>query len=225
MLDTRLAIETPEGVDLALRAASPAARSLAWLIDGMIRFALLMVASNLLAPLLGIGAFLIATFAVWWLYGVIFEVWLGGATPGKRALGLRVVHDDGTPVALGASVLRNLLRVADFLPFAYGLGLITSLFHPRFKRLGDIVAGTLVVHVERVSDSLTEEQVEAAPPSIPLRLEEQRALVEFSVRAAALGAPRSGEFAALLTPLTGASDPARGVVRLKSIAAWLRRRG
>jgi uncharacterized RDD family membrane protein YckC len=225
MLDTRLAVETPEGVDLSLRAAGPAARSLAWLIDGLIRLALLMVASNLLAAVAGVGAFMLATFAVWWLYGVIFEVWFGGATPGKRALGLRVVHDDGTPVALGASVVRNLLRAADFLPFGYGIGLIATLFHPRFKRLGDIAAGTLVVHVERISMSTLEEDIDAVPPPFPLRLEEQRALVEFSARAAMLGPARSAELAALLAPLTGASDPERGAMRLMSIAAWLRRRG
>ena len=71
----------------------------------------------------GWGLFLILWFALEWLYPTVFEVYFGGATPGKKSLGLIVLHDDGTPVQLAASFTRNLLRAVDFFPALYGMGL------------------------------------------------------------------------------------------------------
>ena len=96
---------------------------------------------------LGQGLMLLGFFLLEWFYPVFFEL-RSGATPGKRAMGLRVVHDDGTPVGAVASVIRNLLRVADFLPLFYAAGLVSCLVDRDFRRLGDLAAGTLVVHSE-----------------------------------------------------------------------------
>ena len=109
MLDTRRAIETPEGVDLSLAVAGPASRALAWTVDVLLRMVGYVVAATLLAALgkAGQGILLVVFFLGEWLYPVLFEVKGGGATPGKRALGLLVLHDDGTPVGWSASLLRK----------------------------------------------------------------------------------------------------------------------
>ncbi len=90
--------------------------------------------------------YLIVAFLLEWLYPVAFELTRWGATPGKRALGLKVVMDNGLPVTPAASLTRNLLRVADFLPFLYGFATVCLLTRRDFKRLGDLAAATLVVY-------------------------------------------------------------------------------
>lgn len=222
-LDTAAKVETPEGVELELRAAGPVPRSLAWTIDVAILLAIVL-AFALLIPLLGqsgLGFVLLAMFAVWWGYDIAFELaW--GATPGKRALGLHVVRTDGTPVTWVDSALRNLLRAADVLPFCYGFGLFACLSNPRFQRLGDLVAGTLVVHVERPRGRRARPET-AAPfaPLLPLSREEQRSVIDYAARASSLSPARRTELAEIAEPLLGArGELAR--VRLLGLAAWLR---
>ena len=148
MLDTAREVPTPEGIELSLRLAGPVSRSLAWLIDFVVRVVAMAALSTALSLLgkFGIGLLLILWFALEWLYPTVFEVWFDGATPGKRSLGLIVLHDDGTPVRLPASLTRNLLRAVDFFPILYGFGLVTMLLNRDFKRIGDIAAGTVVVY-------------------------------------------------------------------------------
>ena len=150
-LDTRLRVETPEGVDLLLSPAGPLVRSRAFVVDLALRGALALAGFALLGKFgkLGVGFGLILLFLLNWWYMVLFEVLNQGCTPGKRLLGLCVVHEDGTPVGWGASLLRNLLRFVDMLPLGYCCGLLASLASPRFQRLGDLAAGTLVIHRPR----------------------------------------------------------------------------
>src|SRR6185503_5272035 len=156
-LRQHLEVETPEHVVLDLEIAGVGSRLLAAVIDSAI-VTTIMVAGGLLAAVLaGLGliprhggAWLAAVavglaFALGNGYFILFEGLRGGQTPGKRTVGIRVVRDTGHPVTLGAAALRNLLRVADFLPPPYLLGLGLIAFHPRAKRLGDLVAGTVVV--------------------------------------------------------------------------------
>ncbi len=89
---------------------------------------------------------LLTGLVVLWGYPTVFELTWNGQTPGKRALALRVVRRDGGVIGLPASLVRNLLRVADWLPGFGGLGLVTALLDPHGRRIGDIAAGTLVVH-------------------------------------------------------------------------------
>ncbi len=221
MLDTLHPVQTPEGVDLNLRVAGPVPRALAWLVDSLIRGGLLMLAAGALAMLgaFGVGLSLITSFLLWWFFPVAFEVWGRGATPGKRLLGLEVLHEDGTPVGWSASVLRNLLRVVDFLPFLYVVGLAAMLVDSSFRRLGDLAAGTIVVYAERVRAPIGEIPL-AAPlaPPIPLALDEQRAVIAFAERAAFLTPARVAELASIPEPLTRGDDDAG---RLVQIAAWL----
>ena len=117
LLDTTHNIATPEGVELKLPIAGLPARLLAWLIDALIKFLAIAVGGIVLAFIgtAGSGLYLLGLFAIFWLYNVLFEVFNRGATPGKRALGLRVMNTNGTPVTWSGSILRNLVRFVGFL--------------------------------------------------------------------------------------------------------------
>ncbi|MCA9439481.1 MAG: RDD family protein, partial [Candidatus Omnitrophica bacterium] len=93
---------------------------------------------------------IIGLFLLFSGYHLFFEWWMGGQTPGKRSFKIRVIRDNGTPMGGMELLIRNLLRTVDFLPFFYVLGGVVSLFHPMYKRLGDIAAGTIVVIEEEV---------------------------------------------------------------------------
>jgi uncharacterized RDD family membrane protein YckC len=112
VLDTARRIATPEGIELALRLAGPVPRALAWVVDLLLRLAILGVLSMVLGALggFGMGLFFLAWFFLEWLFPAWCEVNWGGATPGKKALNLIVLHDDGTPVRWPAALARNLLR-------------------------------------------------------------------------------------------------------------------
>lgn len=222
MLDTYRKIETPEGVELQLRAAGPVARVLAFAIDLMLRGVILILLSIGLSIVgnFGMGIFLIVVFLMEWFYPVLFEVYRQGETPGKRLFGLRVLNDNGTPVGWGPSLVRNLLRAVDFLPSFYGFGLASMLLSRDFKRLGDLAAGTVVVYQDRALRNLAIPAVPAFAPPLGLSLVEQRALITFAERSQRLTEDRSEELADLLTPLTGVQGRP-GIQRLYQMANWL----
>jgi uncharacterized RDD family membrane protein YckC len=233
-LDTLRLNETPEGIDLGLCVAGPAPRAAALAIDTLIRLALFVAMAPLLALSgMGVGLVLIGVFALMWLYPVVFEV-VKGATPGKAAMGLLVVHDDGTPVGLTASLIRNLLRALDFLPLFYGVGLVSTLADPDFRRLGDLAAGTLVIHApgtqrregrQRVGAGSASEFPPEAPP-LGLDLPTQQAILAFAERAPRLSAARREELALHLVrglECDGAVTGESAVARLLGWAAWLAR--
>jgi len=209
LLDGRLSLTTPEGVRLLLTPAGPFLRAAAWAID----FALW---AALMTGLLGLapsgkfvkGILLILMFVTFWGYPILCEVYFKGQTLGKRVLGLEVVRADGLPVGWRESTLRNLLLVADFLPMVYVTGLISMMLDTRFRRIGDIVAGTLVVHKD----------LKAAPPSTPaaaplalpfaLSADQQRTLTDLFEREARLPVERMAELGTIAEPLTGATGAA-----------------
>lgn len=198
-------------------------RCLAWVIDFAIRVVVwIVLAIVLVASLddLGLGLFFISAFLLEWFYPVLFELYAQGATPGKRWLGLMVVHDDGTPIQWPAALVRNLLRAADFLPLFYGIGVVALLYRSDFKRLGDMAAGTLVVYQPIPAKPQPLPEVPAQPLAVALSLAEQRALLEFAERSPRLHANRLQELAALLPQLGGSATPA-GVERLLGQARYL----
>ncbi len=216
LLDNRLRVETPEGVDLLLRPAGLAPRALAFAVDLAIRGAILLalfISLGLLGKFgMGLGALLL--FLVQWWYMVLFEVLNQGRTPGKHWLGLRVVHDDGTPVGWASSLTRNLLRFVDLLPFGYFLGALSCLGHPAFKRLGDIAAGTLVVYQEKPAERPALAPAEPVAPPVGLSLDEQRALISFAERQASLSPDRRRELAAILAePLATTPEDAERTIQ------------
>jgi uncharacterized RDD family membrane protein YckC len=223
MLDTAREIPTPEGIELNLRLAGPVARALAWAVDLLLRVAVFSVLGIPLAMLgnVGGGIYLILWFGLEWLYPTVFEVYLGGATPGKRALALMVLHSDGTPVGLPASLTRNLLRAADFLPLLYGFGLLAMLLSRDFQRLGDIAAGTVVVYRELDLQHGAIPQAVPAQPPRPLSAAEQRTLLDLAARSQVLTPERAQELASLAPRLTGGRDDAAALGRVLSIANYL----
>jgi uncharacterized RDD family membrane protein YckC len=222
MLDTFREVHTPEGVALRLPAAGPVPRALAWLIDLGIRVGVLGALGAVLGVLgrAGVGVYLVGSFLMLWAYPVVCEAMFDGQTPGKRAMELRVVSADGAPVGWLAAFVRNLLRTVDMLPVGYGCGLVASLCDPHGRRIGDMVAGTLVVHAPRARPQRHAPVPGVHAPLQPLQPAEQMAVIAFAERAAALTPERQQELADIAEPATGARGGA-GVERLFGIANWL----
>jgi uncharacterized RDD family membrane protein YckC len=143
-----IAIETPEGIALDLPLAGLGSRFAAALADALIQGTIIAAAA---VAVFGSGLpaataiFLIVLLFVLFGYDILFEVLASGRTPGKRWTGTRVVRTGGHPVGFLTSAVRNLMRVVDVLPFAYGVGCAAILSSPLNQRLGDIAAGTVVV--------------------------------------------------------------------------------
>ncbi|MBD8491779.1 RDD family protein [Pseudomonas syringae] len=221
-LDTRLRIETPEGIDLILRPAGLVVRALAFSLDLGARGLLMLGIYGVFSLLdkLGEGLIAITLFLLNWWYPVLFEVLNQGRTPGKQIMGLRVVHDDGTPVGWSPSLIRNLLRAVDMLPFGYALGAIACLNNASFKRLGDLAAGTRVIYRDRPRPRPTLPEACAAVAPFALTQQEQRAILELAERQGELSAARLRELAAhLAEPLQ--VHPDQAVARLNGIARTL----
>lgn len=202
-LDTLSTVQTPEGVDIHLRLAGVWPRSVAWTIDALIRAAVYILLSifSVFTGDIGSGLMLIGIFLMEWFYPVLFEVLNNGMTPGKKSLGIRVINGDGTPISWSASLLRNILRTVDFLPFFYALGFISMLMNNRFQRLGDLAADTVVVYI---SDSMTRPEIPEATATksfFDLNLKEQQAIINYAERTQNLSEERLEELASILNPL------------------------
>lgn len=215
-IDTRQTLETPEGTDLSLYPASFWIRSLAYTLDWLLRIAVVLVAGIVFgASGIGQGLTLVIYFLMEWFYPVVFEVWRGGQTIGKKALHIKVINDDGTPVTFAASLIRNLLRVVDFLPVFYVAGILTSLCNRHFKRLGDLAAGTLVVYANPVAVSPVLENLGSRPVPEGFSTDEQRFLLAFAQRSSTMSPARQAELAQVLAPLVAPDDP---VLAIKQMA-------
>jgi len=156
--DETLDINTPENVAFGYQVAGIGSRFLATLTDTVIVTLLQAVViatyyvilylldvdpdgSAWVAAIMGLVVFLF-----YWGYYIFFEMLWNGQSPGKRWAGIRVIRTDGTPITLSESLIRNLARLVDLLPAAYGIGIITMFIDKQSRRLGDLAAGTLVVH-------------------------------------------------------------------------------
>jgi len=151
-------IETPEQIDVSLELAGLGSRFVARLIDWLVKGAALMIIwllgmlvlamlftareefPKIVIVLLASGILALATG-----YDIYFEVRHNGQTPGKKRAGIRVIRENGAPIDFRSSCVRNLLGIADFLPFGYLLGAMLVILSSRAQRLGDMAAGTLVV--------------------------------------------------------------------------------
>ena len=154
-MNEHLSIETPEQIKIHYSIAGIGSRFYAALIDVAVLTPIVFIGAyvtvraildlderlgNWLAAIAGV-----ATFAFQWGYYIVFEITTNGQSLGKRALGLRVIKVHGYPISFSDSVIRNLVRIVDFLPFFYGAGLLAMLLNENWQRLGDLAAGTLVV--------------------------------------------------------------------------------
>ncbi|MBX7098531.1 MAG: RDD family protein [Myxococcaceae bacterium] len=173
-----ITVATPERVALDLPVAGIGHRALAWLADAGVMFvALLLVyfvyslvgrsVLEVAQDLSGAGraVALLAGFAILQGYWSGFEIAWRGQTPGKRLLRIRVVRRDGAPASAFELVTRNLLRAIDFLPMCYPAGVVTMLVDRHHRRLGDLVAGTVLVREERIALS---RYTDAAASTLPV---------------------------------------------------------
>jgi uncharacterized RDD family membrane protein YckC len=159
----KLIIETPEQTSIEFPLAGIGSRFLAVLIDSLIQTAVLIILGLIFvgaglgvrsagfagSPTAGVWIVAILIFIYFLLmygYFILFESIWNGQTPGKRLTHIRVIKDSGQPITAIDAVGRNLLRIVDQLPFAYGFGVLCAWISPQSKRLGDYVAGTVVVH-------------------------------------------------------------------------------
>lgn len=200
-LDSRIEIVTPENIAFKYRVAGPFRRVPAYLIDILIRAGVLLVigyfafVSFHMGVLLGAALFPYVFFVLDWFYGGFFETYWNGQTPGKWALGLRVVSHDGQPIDARQAVMRNVLRAVDLIPGAYQLGFVVAASNKRFQRLGDLASGTIVVVEEspRLYGVAKVGEAEAIrlAEAIPVNFEPSRSLA----RALSVYVERRGGFA------------------------------
>lgn len=162
-------IMTPEQVEVRFELAGIGSRFIAVLVDSLLQALLAIIIWVALAlggvvwmsQLDNIGSLspwilaviIVAYFVLFSGYFLYFEARGNGQTPGKKYVGIRVIRDTGHPVDFRAVLLRNVMRIVDSLPGAYGIGIISAFFSPQYRRLGDYVAGTLVVKVGRLPDA------------------------------------------------------------------------
>jgi len=156
-------IDTPENVAFGYQVAGLGSRFIATLLDTLIIIflqvlivlvrilVLYMVDASTLNEDAAFSGWIVALFGLiafvfYSGYYVLFEMLWNGQSPGKRVAGIRVIRTDGTPITLSGSLIRNLARLVDFLPFMYGVGVITMFLDKQSRRLGDLAANTLVVH-------------------------------------------------------------------------------
>lgn len=158
------AIDTPEQVALYFPLAGLGSRFLAAALDIAIQAAvtlLLILVTAIVFSAIGtskldnmsntaakwfVALLVLGYFTLIWGYYALFEAFRNGQTPGKRVLKIRVIKDSGRQITFFEALARNLLRVIDNLPGAYLTGVISILVTKQNKRLGDLVAGTIVVH-------------------------------------------------------------------------------
>jgi uncharacterized RDD family membrane protein YckC len=160
--EDRRTISTPEGVQLALPLAGIGSRFMALLIDyligGVVYLVAILAAASLAGGLAATIVAVTAILAINVVYFVLFEVFGGGRTLGKRATGLRVVTDGGGQVGLRASLIRNIIRVLELAVLFYTPAIISVLATRDNQRLGDLAAGTLVVRDTKLERVVTATQ-------------------------------------------------------------------
>src|SRR3989454_1508156 len=231
----RLGIETPEHLVLELELAGLGSRLAAAVCDaGVLAVAYLLLGLGFqLLPnptrgeagspwgTLAAIVLILTLFLLFWGYFLVFEALNDGRTPGKRLMGIRVVMDTGHPLSFSAAAVRNLVRIVDMQPlFTYQVGLGFVLFHPQNKRLGDIVAGTVVVRdrpedlklASVAADRVAEpEALEAGPPE--LADEEFRLLDQLLERLQGLEGAVRHRLTAELVARFAPRFPRRGAIR------------
>ncbi len=175
LLDVRYTVDTPENVTFAYDVAGIGSRFLAAIVDTLLLMLVLLTLvgiviwqSQFIDPVIGVAIVVGSWVLLLLAYYILFEVFWQGQSLGKRIVGLRVVRDGGRPVTFFASSVRNVIRLADFLPGFYGLGVIVMFVDRRARRLGDLAAGTLVVK-ERSAVTLESLTQRADPLPSPVK--------------------------------------------------------
>jgi len=160
-LPQELVVRTPENAEIRVPLAGMFSRASAFVHDVAIQFVCVIVAHFVFLFVLEVlnsgrgfgpgfvrGLYSIAIFVFVFGYYSFFELYRNGQTPGKKANGLRVVALNGQRVGLFSSLLRNFLRIADFMPFMFLAGIFSTLITERHQRIGDVFAGTVVIRID-----------------------------------------------------------------------------
>ncbi|MEH7237492.1 RDD family protein [Bacillus sp. JJ1562] len=169
-------IKTPEFVSIQFQLAGVGSRAAAFLLDTLIlSIASFLILLTLLLILHGASDFwlleetffsgpvaiaIILLFILNWGYFFLLEFFAGGKTIGKKVVGIRVIQENGHSITLLSSFIRNFLRIIDSLPASYFIGIIMIFFHSKHKRIGDLVAGTIVIHERRAKNHKKESPLE-----------------------------------------------------------------
>jgi len=222
-MDEQLTISTPEQVAFHYELAGIGTRFVAALIDYLIIMTALLLLTCAMS-FLRIGAIgaggeagtylvlaitVLIFFIIFWGYFVIFETLWSGQTPGKRLGRLRVIRRDGQPVHVGEVMIRNLVRIVDFLPGFYGIGLVVMFIDKEARRLGDMAAGTIVVR-EGDMTRLQDVRVQAASAVRPAATEPAYGSAGYAPYSPYAGSPYAGDYAQA-TPPAPIYDPLPGV--------------
>jgi uncharacterized RDD family membrane protein YckC len=216
----KLTIDTPEQVHLEFTLAGIGSRFMAVFLDMLIQLVLylllLLIAFGLLAldvfskgSLWILALWLLVSFCIYWGYYAVFEILWQGQTPGKRWAGIRVIKESGRPINAFEAITRNLLRVVDLFPGFYGFGVVTMMLNKRNRRLGDFVAGTLVVHESSERESAVffntpDSTPFALPQATRLSLQEVELIETFLARRLDIPAPVRSDNAARITAMVTA---------------------
>lgn len=213
----KLIIDTPEQTALEFPLAGVGSRFVAMLADTAIQIVIGFVvffALTLSIPALSrlgsiasqwvIAAMIVGVFVIYYGYFAIFEALWNGQTPGKRYTQLRVMKDDGRPISPYDAIARNLLRIVDQLPVFYGVAIISVFFSKQNKRLGDFLAGTVVVHEKNVEAArpFQETHIDSAAPTYDvshITVEELRLIETFLQRRDTFDPALRGSMAAQIT--------------------------
>lgn len=239
-IDTLQSVELGGGVEISLRVAGPYARAMALVIDYLIIIGVLIVVGivvNIISLKLNdniaTGIMLLVLFIMSWGYFAFFEGGKKAATPGKRAVGIRVIDRSGNTATRGQVLIRNIIRFIDMLPGlptggaglfigGYGTGLMSCFLSKKFQRLGDLVANTVVVYDKAVEQSAASlpPALESVAPPIALTREEQAAIAAYRDRAGLWSEARRIELANHAAAVTGEIER-KGMSKLLGIAHWL----
>lgn len=171
---SQINLTTPEQVSLNYKISGLGSRATAQILDWLIIVvsgSALIFGSSLLLKIMpqsaaavvsgyALAAALLVMFLLIWGYFLLFEFFASGRTPGKMLAGIQVMQENGQSLTFLSSAVRNLLRIIDFLPLLYLLGILMIFFHPRHKRVGDLAAGTIVVYQRRSKRARKQDRLE-----------------------------------------------------------------
>lgn len=208
---------TPERVSLQYDIAGVGSRGAAAIVDTAMQSMVLTVvfialsaglaASGSFGWSVGVGAggatLLVGLFAMALLivadgYFILFEILWNGQTPGKRIVGIRVIRENGYPMRPIDAVIRNLVRFVDWLPVAYGVGVLTMVLNKHSKRLGDFASGTIVVREGWSAGGALLLPPVAEPPAVRLSNSDATLVRDFLVRRSSMHPQSRADLAARL---------------------------
>lgn len=205
-LDNVISVETTLGIEMNLVPAGVVVRILANALDMTILIIVMTAVSAAIAAMqlgrFGVGVSYLLTFVLFNFYFVFFDLFNNGRSPGKGVFLLRTIHDDGTPIRLTASLIRNLLRWIDFLPLAFLSGIASMAITDGYRRIGDLAAGTLVVYERGYTERADRKVGDAIESPVALTADEKRIFQEFIDRLDQLSEDRAEVLADSLYPIT-----------------------